>query len=85
MDGNKGNNLKFDEIELYSDEELLGEIGDRFDHWCFIGIKRHYDKDGDDFSRYWDGDEDMCYSLCGNLQKHIQEYEEEEVEDEENS
>jgi hypothetical protein len=75
------------QLELMSDEELLGLLTDRFDHYIFYGRR----VEGEDASHEdvdfheWQGDPVFCKGMCMEMAELIamENYDEEEDEDDE--
>lgn len=75
-------------LDLTSDEDLLAELGNRFEHYIFVG-SRICEVKGTEKTEEWCGDEDYCKGLAISMIDKIREdcaiirgdYEEEEEDD----
>jgi len=59
------------QLELMSDEELLKELEERFDHYIFSGL-RVCDKKGNNLTREWFGDEFVARGLAMEIIQHVE-------------
>ena len=58
-------------LDLMSTDNLIEELGDRFDHYIFSGI-RVCDKKGNSVTRDFGGDEFMTRGLALEIIQHIE-------------
>ena len=60
-------------LDLVSDEELVNELSNRFDHIAFAG-RKDVCTDSVETYRYWSGDKDISVGLCMAVIEKIREY-----------
>ncbi len=63
-----------DELGIIPTEDLIQELGKRFEHWVFAGIQTGYEgHDKARTKRHFDGNMATCAGLCTLLQTMIAE------------